>query len=172
MGKHREYAPTQWTAEMDDLLLFMVEMLGTSQAFCAGVMSREYPGRAFTIKAVGARKWRLHKKRHPLPLQPARFHLTPTPKETTMTTNNSTQPSSVGGVSGERLKQLIERIERLEEEKSGIAEDIRDVYAEAKSAGFETKIMREIVKLRKMDNQKRQEVEELLELYKSAIGLE
>lgn len=82
-----------------------------------------------------------------------------------------TTASSIGGVSGDRLKQLIERIERLEEEKAGIADDIRDVYAEAKSAGFETKIMRQIVKLRKMDNQKRQETEELLELYKSAIGL-
>ena len=81
-------------------------------------------------------------------------------------------PSSVGGVSGERLIQLLERIERLEEEKAGLAEDIRDVYAEAKSAGYETKIMRQIVKLRKMDRQKRQEQEELLDLYKSAIGLE
>lgn len=85
--------------------------------------------------------------------------------------NMSSPPSSIGGVSGERLTQLIERIERLEEEKAGLAEDIRDVYAEAKSAGFETKIMRQIVKLRKMDSQKRQEQEELLELYKSAIGL-
>lgn len=81
-------------------------------------------------------------------------------------------PSSIGGVSGDRLKQYLERIERLEEEKAGLAEDIRDVYAEAKSAGFETKIMRQIVKLRKMDHQKRQEQEELLELYKSAIGLD
>jgi uncharacterized protein (UPF0335 family) len=81
-------------------------------------------------------------------------------------------PSSVGGVSGERLTLLLERIERLEEEKAGTAEDIRDVYAEAKSAGFETKIMRQIVKLRKMDRQKRQEQEELLDLYKSAIGLD
>lgn len=83
-----------------------------------------------------------------------------------------TTATNIGGVAGERLIQYIERIERLEEEKSGIAEDIRDVYAESKSAGFETKIMRQIVKLRKMDRQKRQEQEEILELYKSAIGLE
>lgn len=82
------------------------------------------------------------------------------------------QPKDVGGVAGDRLKQLIERIERLEEEKAGIADDIRDVYAEAKSAGFETKIMRQIIKLRKMDYQKRVEQEELLDLYKSAIGLD
>jgi uncharacterized protein (UPF0335 family) len=81
-------------------------------------------------------------------------------------------PKNVGGVAGDRLKQLIERIERLDEEKTGIADDIRDVYAEAKSAGFETKIMRQIIKLRKMDHQKRMEQEELLDLYKSAIGLD
>lgn len=82
------------------------------------------------------------------------------------------QPKDVGGVAGDRLKQLIERIERLEEEKAGIADDIRDVYGEAKSAGFETKIMRQIIKLRKMDYNKRVEQEELLDLYKSAIGLD
>jgi uncharacterized protein (UPF0335 family) len=79
---------------------------------------------------------------------------------------------NVGGIAGDRLKQYIERIERLEEEKAGTAEDIRDVFSEAKSAGFETKIMRQIIKLRKMDNQKRIEHEELLDLYKSAIGLD
>lgn len=83
-----------------------------------------------------------------------------------------TESSNMAGVSGERLILLIERIERLEEEKSGLAEDVRDVYSEAKSAGYETKIIREIVKLRKMDRQKRQEQEELVELYKCAIGLE
>ena len=82
-----------------------------------------------------------------------------------------TQSKEVGGISGDRLRQYIERIERLEEEKAGIADDIKDIYAEAKSAGFESKIMRQIVKLRKMDNQKRVEHEELLELYKAAVGL-
>lgn len=83
-----------------------------------------------------------------------------------------TQPTNIGGVSGERLILLIERVERLEEEKAGLADDIRDVYAESKSAGYDTKIMRQIVRLRKMDRQKRQEQEEILEMYKSAIGLE
>lgn len=81
-------------------------------------------------------------------------------------------PVTVNGIGGERLLQYIERVERLEEEKAGLMDDIRDVYAEARSAGFETKIMRQVVKLRKMDHQKRQEQEELLELYKAAIGLE
>ena len=83
-----------------------------------------------------------------------------------------TEPANIGGVAGERLIQLIERIERLEEEKSGLAEDISDVYSEAKSAGFETKIIRQIVRLRKMDRQKRQEQNELLDMYRCAIGLE
>jgi uncharacterized protein (UPF0335 family) len=80
--------------------------------------------------------------------------------------------ADVQGVSGERLKQYIERIERLEEEKAGIADDVKDVYAEAKSAGFDSKIMRMIVRLRKMASEKRREEEELLDIYKSAIGLE
>lgn len=85
----------------------------------------------------------------------------------------STEPGAVniGGVSGERLRQYIERVERLTEEKSGISDDIKDIYAEAKSAGFDTKVMRQVVKLRCMDAQKRMEQEELLELYKAAIGL-
>ena len=79
--------------------------------------------------------------------------------------------NDTGGVSGQRLKAFIERVERLEEEKSGLAEDIKDIMAEAKAVGFDTKTMRKIIRLRKMDKQKREEEEELLELYKSAIGL-
>ncbi len=81
------------------------------------------------------------------------------------------QARDIGGVSGERLKSFIERIETLEEEKAALAEDIKDVYAEAKATGFDTKIMRKVIKLRNMDREKRQEEEELTELYKSAIGL-
>jgi uncharacterized protein (UPF0335 family) len=77
-----------------------------------------------------------------------------------------------GGVSGQRLKAFIERIERLEEEKAALAEDIKDIFAESKAVGFDTKIMRKVIRLRKMDKEKRQEEEELLELYKAAIGLE
>jgi uncharacterized protein (UPF0335 family) len=72
---------------------------------------------------------------------------------------------------GARLKSFIERIERLEEEKSALAEDIKEVYDEAKSTGFDTKTMRKLIRLRKMDTEKRREEEELLELYKSAVGL-
>ena len=70
----------------------------------------------------------------------------------------------------DRLRLLIERIERLEEEKKGIADDIRDVYAEAKGNGFDVKILRRIVRLRKQDRAKRQEEEAILDLYLSAIG--
>ncbi len=74
-------------------------------------------------------------------------------------------------ISGNRLKSFIERVERLEEEKKAMAEDIRDVYAEAKSTGFEPKIMRKIVSLRKANLEKRREEQELLELYMAAIGM-
>jgi uncharacterized protein (UPF0335 family) len=74
-------------------------------------------------------------------------------------------------VSGPRLKSFIERIERLEEEKKAMSEDIRDVYGEAKATGFEPKIMRKIVSLRKSNLEKRREEGELLNLYMSAIGM-
>lgn len=72
----------------------------------------------------------------------------------------------------DRLRLLIERVERLEEEKSGIAEDIRGVYAEGKAVGYDTKMMREIVRLRKMKPDDRREMEILLDTYKAALGLE
>lgn len=75
------------------------------------------------------------------------------------------------GVAGDRLKSFIERIERLEEEKTGLTNDIREVYSEAKSAGFDTTIMREVVKLRRMDQSDREEKETVLEVYKRALGM-
>ncbi len=71
----------------------------------------------------------------------------------------------------DRLRLLIERVERLEEEKKGIADDIRDVYAEAKAVGYDTKIMRQIVRLRKMRPDDRAEMEMVLDTYKAALGL-
>lgn len=75
-------------------------------------------------------------------------------------------------VSEEQLRLFIERIERLEEEKKGIGDDIRDTYAESKSQGFDPKIMRQIVKLRGMAPQDRREAEMLLDTYKSALGID
>ena len=74
-------------------------------------------------------------------------------------------------VSDDRLRLLIERIERLEEEKKGIADDIRDVYAEAKAVGYDARIARQIVRLRKMQPDDRRELELLLETYKCALGM-
>ena len=71
----------------------------------------------------------------------------------------------------DRLRLLIERIERLEEEKKGIADDIKDVYMEAKAVGFDSKIMRQIVRLRKMKPDDRAEQDMLLETYKTALGM-
>lgn len=77
----------------------------------------------------------------------------------------------VGGIAGERLRSFIERIERLEEEKAALAADIREIFAEAKGVGFDTKIMRQVLKLRKLDREDRQEQETLLDLYLQALGM-
>ena len=75
------------------------------------------------------------------------------------------------GVAGTQLRSFIERIERLEEEKKTIADDIRDVYAEAKGNGFDTKVMRQVIRLRKKEPAERQEEEALLDLYMHALGM-
>ena len=80
-------------------------------------------------------------------------------------------PPSDGGVAADELKQFIERIERLEEEKAGIAGDIKEIYAEAKGNGFDTKAMRKLISLRKKDFDKRKEEEAILELYMQALGM-
>jgi len=80
--------------------------------------------------------------------------------------------TDTGGVSGERLRAFIQRIEKLEEDKAAVGEDLKEVYAEAKGVGFDTKIIRQIVRLRKVELEKRRENDELLELYKAAIGME
>ena len=77
-----------------------------------------------------------------------------------------------GSIAADELRLLIERIERLEEEKKAIADDVKDVYAEAKARGYDTKTMRSIVRLRKMEKHVREEAEALLETYKAALGLE
>lgn len=88
-----------------------------------------------------------------------------------MTKSNLQTKETPDNVSGARLKSFIERVERLEEEKKVLAEDIRDVYGEAKATGFEPKIMRKIVSLRKSNLEKRREEQELLDLYMAAIGM-
>ena len=80
--------------------------------------------------------------------------------------------AEVGGIAAERLRSFVERIERLEEEKAALAADIREVYAEAKSTGFDVKTMRQVIRRRKRDRDDRNEQEHLLDLYKQALGLE
>ena len=76
-----------------------------------------------------------------------------------------------GGIAADRLKSFIERIERLEEEKAALAADIREVYAEAKGTGFDTKIMRQVIRMRKLDKADFQEQEAMLDLYLTAMDM-
>ena len=79
---------------------------------------------------------------------------------------------SEGNVAADQLRLFIERIERLEEEKKGISDDIADVYLEGKANGYDPKIMRQIVRLRKMPAHDRQEMEAILQTYLAALGME
>jgi uncharacterized protein (UPF0335 family) len=80
-------------------------------------------------------------------------------------------PVNSGGVAQDQLRSVVERIERLEEEKAAIAADIKEVYAEAKGNGFDTKTLRQVIRLRKQDKAERQEQEAILELYLHALGM-
>jgi uncharacterized protein (UPF0335 family) len=79
--------------------------------------------------------------------------------------------NDVADVAGDRLRSFIERIENLEEEKFTLSEDIKEVYSEAKGTGFDIKIMRQIIRLRKMEAGDRSEMEEILDVYKRALGM-
>ncbi|WP_119420560.1 DUF2312 domain-containing protein [Desertibaculum subflavum] len=89
----------------------------------------------------------------------------------TAAAKNEQPANDVGGIAAERLRQIVARIERLEEEKKALADDIKEVYAEAKGAGFDTKIIRQIIRLRKVEQADRQEQEALLDLYMQALGM-
>ncbi len=82
-----------------------------------------------------------------------------------------TKDIAESGVAAEELKQFVERIERLEEEKKALADDIKDVFAELKGRGFDTTAVRQILRIRKQDRSERQEQEAILELYMSALGM-
>ena len=81
------------------------------------------------------------------------------------------QDTEVGGIAADRLRSVIERIERLEEERKALASDIKDIYAEAKSAGFDVKVIRQIISLRKKEPAEVEEQETLLDLYRRALGM-
>lgn len=80
--------------------------------------------------------------------------------------------AKIGGVESTKLRSYIERIERLEEDKAGVSSDIKDVFAEAKSNGFDVKTMRSVIRLRKMKSNDRTEQEYMLDLYKRALGMD
>ena len=79
--------------------------------------------------------------------------------------------SEVGGLAADRLRSIIERVERLEEERKALADDIKDIFAEAKSAGFEVKVIRQIIRIRKQEPADVEEQETLLDLYRRALGM-
>jgi uncharacterized protein (UPF0335 family) len=79
------------------------------------------------------------------------------------------KPKDVGGIAADRLRSIVERIERLEEEKKALSGDIKDIFQEAKSAGFDIKILRQVIRLRKMDQAALQEADTLLDLYRRAL---
>ena len=79
--------------------------------------------------------------------------------------------AEVGGVSTDRLKSFVDRIERLEEEKMALAADIREVYSEAKGAGFDVRVMRQLIRLRKLDKDDRTQMEEILSVYERALDM-
>jgi uncharacterized protein (UPF0335 family) len=75
----------------------------------------------------------------------------------------------VGGIAADRLRSIVERVERLEEEKKALSSDIKDIFAEAKSAGFDVKVLRAVIKLRKLDDAALQEQDTLIDLYRRAL---
>lgn len=78
---------------------------------------------------------------------------------------------NVGGVAADRLRSIIERVERLEDERKALGEDIRDIFTEAKSAGFDVKIVKQLIKLRKQEPAEVEEQETLLDIYRKALGM-
>ena len=79
--------------------------------------------------------------------------------------------AQVGGIAADRLRSLIERVERLEEERKSLGSDIKDIYAEAKSAGFDVKVLRQIIRIRKQEPAEVEEQETLLDVYRRALGM-
>lgn len=85
--------------------------------------------------------------------------------------STETDNPDVGGIAADRLRSLIERIERLEEERKALGSDIKDIYAEAKSAGFDVKVIRQLITIRKKEPAEIEEAETLLDLYRRALGM-
>jgi uncharacterized protein (UPF0335 family) len=86
-------------------------------------------------------------------------------------TKDDVSDAKVGGIAADRLRSLVERIERLEEERKALGSDIRDIFAEAKSAGFDVKVMRQLIRIRKQEPKDVEEQESLLDVYRRALGM-
>jgi uncharacterized protein (UPF0335 family) len=139
---------------------------GRALSRCVGPKRRRYgESRILGIKAAAAltRSRSCRKPRGKQPVNRRAVAPAQISQDSIMDTN---------GVDGGHLRAFIERIEKLEEEKKAIADDIKDVYAEAKGTGFDAKVIRKVVSLRRQDKQKRQEEEEILGLYLAALGME
>lgn len=87
------------------------------------------------------------------------------------TAQRDSDDTEVGGIAADRLRSIVERIERLEEERKGLADNIKDIFAEAKSAGFDVKVVRQIISIRKKEPAEVEEQETLLDLYRRALGM-
>ncbi|WP_370517953.1 DUF2312 domain-containing protein [Saccharibacter sp. 17.LH.SD] len=85
--------------------------------------------------------------------------------------NHSSDGAATGGIAADRLRSIIERVERLEEERKALGSDIRDIFTEAKSAGFDVKVIKQILKLRKQEPAEVEEQETLLDIYRRALGM-
>jgi uncharacterized protein (UPF0335 family) len=83
----------------------------------------------------------------------------------------TTDPASQGNIAADRLRSIIERIERLEEERRALGSDIKDIYSEAKSAGFDVKVLRQLIRIRKQEPADVEEQETLLDVYRRALGM-
>ncbi len=91
--------------------------------------------------------------------------------ETVATRPAKAEGTDVGGIAADRLRSIVERIERLEEERKALGNDIKDIYAEAKSAGFDVKVMRQLIRIRKQEPAEVEEQETLLDVYRKALGM-
>ncbi len=84
---------------------------------------------------------------------------------------SETEDTQTGGIAADRLRSIIERVERLEEEKKALSSDIKDIFAEAKSAGFDVKVIRQIIRIRRQEPAEVEEQETLLDVYRRALGM-
>ena len=94
-----------------------------------------------------------------------------TPEEPTASSTGSASKANTGGIAADRLRSIIERIERLEEERKALGSDIKDIFAEAKSAGFDVKVIRQVIRIRKQEPADVEEQETLLDVYRRALGM-